>query len=91
MKILIRHPEVDLKKQEDIREILQYDDFYVFETAYSPPVAWLEKVCEMFPKLEFTLNYEEGGNGFQGEAYGVDGELSDNCWDWDGNWDEDGN
>ena len=65
--------------------------FYVFETAYSPPVAWLEKVCEMFPKLEFTLNYEEGGNGFQGEAYGVDGELSDNCWDWDGNWDEDGN
>ena len=28
MKILIRHPEVDLKKQEDIREILQYDDFY---------------------------------------------------------------
>ena len=58
--------------------------FYVFDTAWSPPTNWLEKVCTMFPKLEFTLNYEEGGCGFQGEAYAFEGNFSDNCWDWDG-------
>jgi len=28
LKILIKHPDVDVKRIEDIREIIKYDDFY---------------------------------------------------------------
>lgn len=37
-----------------------------FDTAWAPPVAWLEKVEPLFPKLKFELHYEEPGMGFKG-------------------------
>lgn len=39
---------------------------YVFETAWSPPDSWLEKVAKDWPDLKFTLNYDEPGIGFAG-------------------------
>ena len=42
--------------------------FYSFDTAWSPPVAWLQKVAEDFPHLEFELRYYEPGMGFVGIA-----------------------
>jgi len=46
------------------------EDFKVditFDTAWSPPIEWLQKVAPQFPKLQFTLLYYEGGMGFAGE------------------------
>lgn len=57
---------------------------YMFDTAWSPPVEWLGTICQMFPKLEFTLDYEESGSGFQGQAHAVDGDCSNDSWEWDG-------
>lgn len=39
-----------------------------FETAWSPPIAWLEKVQQDFPKLYFRMYYEEPGYAFCGVA-----------------------
>lgn len=54
---------------------------YEFSSAWSPPVAWLAKVCEDFPNLTFTLEYNESGCNFRGEAVAYKGALqADNCW-----------
>ena len=48
---------------------------YVFDTAWSPPVPWLDKVAALYPALEFTLRFGEVGNGFAGECRYEDGSL----------------
>jgi hypothetical protein len=40
--------------------------YFNFDTAWSPPVEWLQKVAPMFPNLSFELLYHEGGMGFAG-------------------------
>lgn len=44
-----------------------------FNTAWSPPIGWLENVCAQFPELEFKMLFEEEGMGYCGRADGVDG------------------
>lgn len=41
---------------------------YEFDSAWSPPTAWLEKVAKDYPLLQFMLKYEEEGVGFMGRA-----------------------
>ena len=41
---------------------------YNFDTAWGPPVAWLQKMAPMVPWLKFTLRYAEMGMDFAGEA-----------------------
>lgn len=53
---------------EDIDEIS-------FDTAWAPPLEWLQKVSKIFPKLTFIINYEEPGVCFQGIAKAVNGKL----------------
>jgi hypothetical protein len=48
---------------------------YAFDTAWSPPVAWLETVCASYPELEFVLQYEELGMGFDGQVHASEGEI----------------
>jgi hypothetical protein len=48
---------------------------YRFESAWSPPVAWLKKVARDFPRLRFTLIYDEPGMGFEGKAIADQGKL----------------
>lgn len=47
--------------------------FFEFETAWSPPVAVIEKLAANFPNYEFELEYYEGGMGFCGQARWSDG------------------
>ena len=65
------------------------DEEYInlsFESAWSPPTAWLIKVAKDYPDLHFTLEYEEGGCAFKGvmEICEDQDKFSDKCWDWNG-------
>ena len=49
------------------------EEYYMefqFDSAWGPPVTWLEIVAKLFPKLKFTLKYDEPGMGFMGVASG---------------------
>ena len=46
-----------------------------FDTAWSPPVAWLFQVAPMFPQLHFELHYAEPGMCFAGDIV-CEGESS---------------
>jgi len=40
--------------------------FYIFDTAWAPPEAWLVHVAPLYPTLSFKLEYREEGMGFSG-------------------------
>ena len=42
--------------------------FYAFDSAWSPPTEWLKKVAKKYPKLKFSLKYDEEGVGIMGVA-----------------------
>ena len=51
--------------------------FLGFDTAWSPPTAWLKAIAELFPIFSFKLHYEEPGCYFAGDLYAEEGV----CWD----------
>lgn len=53
---------------------------YTFETAWSPPLEWLEAVASQYPTLRFCLRYSEPGMGIQGVAEGEAGRVTDEYW-----------
>ena len=54
-----------------------------FDTAWSPPRAWLEKAIGLYPSLTFILHYEEPGNYFAGDLYGENGVITEDIYDAD--------
>lgn len=50
---------------------------YRFDTAWSPPTPWLERVVAEHPTLSFELRYGEPGNDFAGIATGNGGSYSE--------------
>jgi Ferredoxin-like domain in Api92-like protein len=52
---------------------------YAFASAWSPPIEWLKKVSQVFPRLRFKLKYDEPGNGFFGVATAEQGDIEDKC------------
>ena len=63
--------DADATLERDLPDFL----VYCFESAWSPPVAWLKKVAQDFPRLRFTLIYDEPGMGFEGKAIADQGKL----------------
>lgn len=49
---------------------------YGFCTAGIPPLAWLEKIADIYPRLEFDIRFSEGGNDIFGRVHG-----HQNDWD----------
>lgn len=49
---------------------------YLFETAWSPPLPWLESMAKDWPELNFVLFFEEPNMQFMGVAHLEDGELN---------------
>lgn len=60
----------------------EYADEISFDTAWAPPLEWLQKVSKIFPKLTFILSYDEPGMQFKGVAKAVNGKLEDKCIDY---------
>ena len=62
-----------------------------FDTAWSPPLSFVEKISADFPTLLFSITYYEGGMGFAGKAEFQNGEcisdeelpIEDFIEDWD--------
>lgn len=46
-----------------------------FNTAWSPPIDWFEKVIPMYPQLEFDLIFDEESLDFCGRMSGINGEI----------------
>mgnify|MGYP001469786561 CR=1 FL=1 len=57
----------------------KYELNFSFDTAWSPPTPWLQKVTEKYRLLKFTLEYTEEGMGFEGKTFARNGEMEDNC------------
>lgn len=53
-----------------------------FDTAWAPPLKWLENASKAFPNLKFHMAYCEGGMGFYGEAIAKAGGVSNDCADF---------
>ena len=47
---------------------IQNDDtvIFTFDTAWSPPLSWLEKTSNIYKNMKFEINYEEPGCNFCG-------------------------
>ncbi len=55
---------------------------YNFDTAWSPPEAWLSHVAPLYPTLSFKLEYREEGMGFAGVLGFHKGSLvEDKTWE----------
>ena len=46
-----------------------------FNTAWSPPIYWFEKVIPMYPQLEFDLIFDEESQDYCGRMTGREGEI----------------
>ena len=51
---------------------------YYFNTAWSPPIQWLEKTSIKYPNIIFSIEYSEGGCDFWGIEVYKNGELLEN-------------
>jgi hypothetical protein len=58
----------DIEDNENGRDIIYY-----FSTAWSPPEGLLDKMAEMFPKLQFDFRCYEGGSAFQADGFWTGG------------------
>lgn len=50
-----------------------------FNSAWSPPEAWVEKASRHYPDLHFYLLYEEAGMNFAGYFQAENGETAGEC------------
>jgi hypothetical protein len=48
---------------------------YYFDTAYVPPIKWLELASKKFPNLVFLLKFVEQDHCFRGIALVIDGDI----------------
>ena len=66
----------DISYSEDMFNFSKNEISFSCETAWSPPIPFLQNLCEMY-KVNANLFYSEGGVGFSGESTfnWVDGEL----------------
>ena len=61
---------------------------YTFDSAWSPPTTWLHKTAELYPLIDFELEYSEGGCDFRGKQYYKNGLMIDeeceplSLWNW---------
>lgn len=68
----------DLSDETEVQEDFEDNKLeYRFDTAWSPPCAWVETASKKYPTLSFRLQYEEGGCSFEGHVTFKNGEAVD--------------
>ncbi len=50
----------------DVTKFCKREMTYYFQSAWAPPVGWLEYIAPKYPELDFSLEFEEGGMNFKG-------------------------
>lgn len=67
---------------EDFNDDNPEDVYIYFETAWSPPTAFLEWFCNQHPDTIFSCEYDEEGMFFEGEtSHHPDAGFHDNSWE----------
>ena len=66
----------------DLHSIGDHRMEFEFNSAWGPPIPWLEQVAKLFPNLFLCISYDEPGMGFRGCACGT-GEIEDICEDYE--------
>lgn len=64
----------------DFWDIQEMEAVLKFDTAWTPPIAWLEKAAEKHPNLYFILEYTHEADAFQGVAEGKGLDIEDDYW-----------
>jgi hypothetical protein len=49
-------------------EVFPGQILYRFDTAWGPPIKWLQHIYHNWPKLTFEMEFEEEGNGIKGSV-----------------------
>ena len=62
----------------DVYDDLKSELSCSFDTAWAPPINWLEVASKKYPSLKFSLEYTEEGMGFEGKAFARNGKVIDN-------------
>ena len=70
--------DVDL----DAMTMNEYRMEFGFNSAWAPPIPWLEWVGKLFPNLFLCLTYDEPGMCFRGCACGI-GDIVDECEEYE--------
>ena len=54
-----------------------------FDTAWTPPIAWIQNIMDKYPNLEFSLEYDEPGMAYGGHliANSSSGRFENHHWD----------
>lgn len=52
---------------------------YRFDTAWDPPIEWVEQASALYPNLKFTLWFEESGTQLAGMVVFENGEIWNRC------------
>ena len=68
--------DADLQESKDAHEDLT-ELHYSYQTAWGPADEWFRVVITKFPELEFSMDFEEGGNAVYGEMTAANGEITD--------------
>lgn len=53
-----------------------YSVTYDFETAWAPPITFMDQLAALYPNLQFSLSYSEPGMNFAGDVEWNDGECT---------------
>ena len=69
----------DARNEDGICNDTEDELFINFDTAWAPPIQWLEKATKKYKRLKFSMEYTEEGMGFEGKTYAKNGQCVDNC------------
>ena len=73
------HLTKDEDKEKFIQDCVDSDEFLIhFETAWSPPMEWMQGATERFPLLCFVNRVTEESNAFVGCPVAMYGEVCEN-------------